>query len=194
MSAMCPGSRTGPAAPVASVLTDHVLALRRRTLCRQFPTAVHLLPTTADGRFGRESPDLLAGIDAGELDHALRVDVLLAGIERLLGDLGRAARTDAFAGLTGSRTERRELAVSIIVIRAGPPELADEERHWLRALHVAGGVLRLGTGTVYAITRRGWLEVNDPQPVLVPRRRGSASADPRSTRSRYSGEVIRNVS
>lgn len=196
------GSAPTATAPPAVVLTEQVYALRRRTRRRVFPPSAYVYPTTPDGHLCAVEPaDLLGGIGAGELDHALRVDLLLGALERLIGGTGRLLLDGCFdpdgadPGGAGAEPGRaRACSVAVVVIRAGPVEPLDEERAWWRALVVAGGVLGIESATVYAITRRGWLDVNDGHPVLVPRRRLPGSGSQCPSRSRYSEEVRRKVS
>lgn len=188
--------------PAAIVVTEHVHALRRRTRRRVFPPSAYVYPTTPDGRlYAVEPVDLLARLTvgdlrarnlrarnrrSGELDHALRVELLLGGLERLIGSTGHQLPAELDAP--------SEFRAAAIVVRSGPVEPSDEDRAWWRALIIASGVLGTGAAAVYAVTRRGWLDVNDPRPVLVPRRRLPDSGSQCPSSSRYSEEVRRKVS
>lgn len=177
-----PSCRTCPEPTATAAVAEYVHALRDRTRRRLFPTRVQLVtadPTRGPAHTVADEPVAeLTAPELADLDHALRVELLLAGIEELLA-AGMLAAPDA---------------VALVVIRPGRLEPAEGDLAWWRALVAAAGIADVAMSTVYAVTRRGWLDVADPHPVLVSRRRRPGSGSQCPSSSRYSGEVRRKVS
>jgi hypothetical protein len=110
-----------------------------------------------DGRGG--SPDDPAGgafrIGTGRagLDHALRVDLLVA----TLG--GMRSR-----GLLDSPTP-----IGIMIKRSGALETTEDDLGWLRAWPIACDIGGCTRGPVWAVTRHGWIDVGENSVVELPR-------------------------
>jgi len=110
------------------------------------------------------SVDLLAP-SSPDLDHALRVDLAIGGIDAVLGSF-TTIWTARMAGLCPFTP-----AAALVVVRPGPLEVLEEDRAWGRAWLVACGVVGVEPGAVYAASRAGWIDVAVGHPVSVPRLR-----------------------
>ncbi len=150
---------------LAKLLTSAVWMLRCRTRRRHFATSARVVLLTRGGApVGDPSVDLLAAADAPP-DHALRVDLAVGGLQAVIASWARLA----LRGVDTSRT--RVLHAGAIVVRPGPLEPLESDHSWRRAWHVACGIVGVKAGPVYAATRAGWLDVDQGEPVVVPRLR-----------------------
>jgi hypothetical protein len=159
----------GPHPRLVRHLTASVWILRAQTRRRVFPTAAKVLLLGPDGApVGDPSPDLLAAA-ASEPDHALRVDLALAGLDRLLAVVGTGSRPTG-SGLTDDRTG--QWLATLLVVRPDPLECVDGDLAWWRAWLVACGIAGVRPAPVYVATRTGWLDVPAAaRPIVVPRLR-----------------------
>lgn len=113
--------------------------------------------TAGSGRGG--GPDDTAGgafrIGAGRagLDHALRVDLLVATLS------GMRAR-----GQLEART-----SIGILIRRPGALEPTEDDLGWLRAWPIASDIGGCSRGPVWAVTRHGWIDVGENTAVELPR-------------------------
>lgn len=132
-------------------LLAEVRSLRSRTRRQSFVPTVHVRGIDGSGApTGAGSADLLAAVRS-PLDHALRVDLLVA----------------ATAGLRSAP----HAAAAVFVVRPGPVEVTDDDLGWLRAWRVASDIAAVVAGPVWAIGRRGWLDVGANRATLPPRHR-----------------------
>lgn len=161
-----PSGAVGPHPRLVRQLTASVWILRAQTRRRVFPTAARVLLLGPDGApAGDPSPDLLTAA-TGEPDHALRVDLAFAGLDRLLAVAGTGSRpmgTDEQAGYW---------LATLLVVRPDPLERVDGDLAWWRAWLVACGIAGVRPAPVYVATRTGWLDVPAAaRPIVVPRLR-----------------------
>ena len=162
---------TGSSLPEAGkMLADVVWMLRCRTRRRIFAPSARVYLLRPDGQpVVNPSGDLLIP-SAPVLDHALRVDLAIDGIDAVLG---------AFTTMWKARRAGRcpfEPVAALVVVRPGPLEILEEDRAWGRAWLVACGVVDVTAGPVYAASRAGWVDVGVGVPVTVPRLRVVRSA------------------
>lgn len=130
-------------------LLDEVRSLRRLTRRQTFPSTVRVRELDESGApTGTGSDDLLAAVRS-RLDHALRVDLLAV----------------AAAGLAPATR------VAVFVVRPGSVEVTDDDLGWLRAWRVASDIAAVPAGPVWAIARRGWVDVGANRATLPPRHR-----------------------
>jgi hypothetical protein len=116
-------------------LHARVCELRRRTRRRVFDPALDLVTATRTG----VRPLVTRWLPAAEpLDHALRVDLLLA--LRDTAEVGRAP-------------------LHLVVTRAGPGTLESTDLAWRSAWCTACGVDEADAGTTVVVTRYGFVDV-----------------------------------
>ena len=164
-----PPGAVGPHPRLVRQLTASVWILRAQTRRRVFPMAARVLLLGPDGApVGDPSPDLLTAA-TGEPDHALRVDLALAGLDRLLAVAGTGSRPMG-TGLTDEQAGYR--LATLLVVRPDPLECVDGDLAWWRAWLVACGIAGVRPAPVYVATRTGWLDVpGSERPIVVPRLR-----------------------
>lgn len=150
-----------------------VWILRAQTRRRLFPAAARALLLGPDGApVGDPSPDLLTATK-GEPDHALRVDLALAGLDRVLAGVGTGARPTG-TGLIHEQPidDQSQWLAALLVVRPDPLECVDGDLAWWRAWLVACGIAEVRPAPVYVATRTGWLDLPAAvRPVVVPRLR-----------------------
>ncbi|MFD2080652.1 hypothetical protein SAMN05421678_107186 [Actinopolymorpha cephalotaxi] len=165
------GSGTGSPHPdLARLVTASVWILRGQTRRQAFAPTARILPLDSTGApVGDPSTNLLAAT-AGEPDHALRVDLAVAGLDRVLtDDPGAEAAADPH------RPRRR---AALLTVRPGPLESLDGDHAWSRAWLVACAIVGVHPDPVYVATRIGWFDLTTPSaPVVVPRLRGPQARD-----------------
>lgn len=143
---------------LGAALRAEVRDLRRRAgAARAFPPLVGLRTLSPGGvplpaGLGAVVPTA-TGIEQRELDHALRVDLLVATLGAMRG------RGD----LPATRP------VGIMIARPGALEPTEDDLGWLRAWPVASDIGGCTRGPVWAITRHGWLDVGENRAVELPR-------------------------
>ncbi|GAA2759693.1 hypothetical protein GCM10009872_50530 [Actinopolymorpha rutila] len=132
---------------------------------------------------GDPSTNLLAAA-AGEPDHALRVDLAVAGLDQVLsGDAGAEVTVDPHR----PRPRRR---AALVTLRPGPLESLDGDHAWSRAWLVACEIVGALPDPVYVATRIGWFDLSAPSaPVVVPRLRGPAHGTSAATRADETDEA-----
>lgn len=164
-------SRPGTPHPdLARLVTASVWILRGQTRRRKFPpTARVVLLDSAGAPVGDPSTNLLAAT-AGEPDHALRVDLAVAGLDRVLtGDAG---------GASNPHRPRPRRRAALVTVRPGPLESLDGDHAWSRAWLVACEIVGAHPDPVYVATRIGWFDLSAPSaPVVVPRLRSPRARD-----------------
>ncbi|MET9020926.1 hypothetical protein ABZV93_13150 [Actinopolymorpha sp. NPDC004070] len=165
------GSRPGSAHPdLARLVTASVWILRGETRRRAFAPSARVVPLDPAGApAGDPSTNLLAAT-AGEPDHALRVDLAVAGLDRVLtGD----PDADAAGSPHRPRPSRR---AALVTVRPGPLETLDDDHAWSRAWLIACAIVGAQPHPVYVATRIGWFDLTVPSAtVVVPRLRGSGA-------------------
>lgn len=164
---------------LVAALQAEVRRLRRGTGRRTVERTVTLFPLDVSGvpltehrlQVGSWRTGTASGRDEPLLDHALRVDLLLAAL--------------ASAAETGWAPDRD---AALVVTRPGVLELGEDDLGWLRAWPIACDIAGRGRGPLWALTRHGWLDVAEDTAVVLPRHRlrrtlhGSEhDADPRTT-------------
>lgn len=108
---------------------------------------------------GRDGPDppsggaFRIGVGRAGLDHALRVDLLVATVS------GMRAR-----GPLDTRTP-----IGILIKRPGALEPTEDDLGWLRAWPIASDIAGCTRGPVWAVTRHGWIDVGENTVVELPR-------------------------
>jgi hypothetical protein len=172
MSVMPDSAPTVPCLPeVGKMLAAVVWMLRCRTRRQVFAPSARVYLLRGDGQPVTDpSSDLLAPTGT-VLDHALRVDLAVAGIDAVLA---------SFTSLWTSRRRRPHHfapLATLVLVRPGPLEVLEEDRAWGRAWLIACGIVGVEPGPVYAASRAGWIDVGVGEPVTVPRLR--APRDPR---------------
>lgn len=119
-----------PGTELASALRLEVGRLRRRETRRRFDTTVHV------GTLGARHESLAVPLSyAGDVDAAIRVDVLCALLEH--AEPGPAA---------------------VWLTRPGEPEPHDSDLGWVGAAHHAFGLQERRLDGCYVVTRYGWLD------------------------------------
>lgn len=148
-----------------NMLANVVWMLRCRTRRRIFAPSARVYLLRPDGLpVANPSADLLIP-STPLLDHALRVDLAVDGIDAVL----RSFITMWQARRAGPCPF--EPIAALVVVRPGPLEILEEDRAWGRAWLVACGVVGVTAGPVYAASRSGWVDVGVGVPVTVPRLR-----------------------
>lgn len=99
------------------------------------------------------------------LDHALRVDLLLAALPPAAAP-GWDADRDA----------------ALVISRPGVLEPGEDDLGWLRAWPIACDIARRGNGPLWALTRHGWLDVAEDAAVVLPRHRLRRTGGPHTGR------------
>lgn len=152
------------------MLANVVWMLRCRTRRRTFAPSARVYLLRPDGQpVADPSGDLLTP-STPVLDHALRVDLTIDGIDAVLRSF-----TTMWKARRGGRCPFDPIA-ALVVVRPGPLEILEEDRAWGRAWLVACGVVNVNAGPVYAASRAGWVDVGVGVPTTVPRLRIVQSA------------------
>jgi hypothetical protein len=167
-----PGS---PHPALARLVTAWVWIQRAQTRRRIFaPTTRVVLLSSVGAPVGDPSTNLLTATD-GEPDHALRVDLAVAGLDRVLEQAPERVPDDDPEGdrapVPVANPHRR---AALVTVRPGPLESLDADHAWSRAWLVACEVVGARPDPVYVANRLGWFNLTAPSaPVVVPRLRGA---------------------